>query len=291
MLWLLGLIATVGLLAGLRWAVHRSLAPQRVIETRTPVDVGLPFQEVSIPTENAKSLFGWYIPANRTGRAPVVVLLHGWGGNTETLLPLAGPLHGAGFALLFIDARCHGQSDEDSFASMPRFAEDLGYAIDWLKQREDVDQDAVAAIGHSVGAGAVLLSASWRNDLAAVVSIAAFTHPVAMMRRWFAVMGIPYRPIGWLMLRYVEWVIGHRFDDIAPINTIQRVCCPALLVHGAEDTTVPVSEAHAIHTNRSGEHVQLKVVAGSHDDFADLDRELPLLVEFMSRVVGGNQSK
>jgi dipeptidyl aminopeptidase/acylaminoacyl peptidase len=290
MLWLLGLIATVGLLAGLRWAVHRSLAPERVIETRTPADVGLPFQEVSLPTENGKSLFGWYIAATRTGRAPVVVLLHGWGGNAETLLPLAQPLHQAGFTLLFIDARCHGQSDEDSFASMPRFAEDIGHAIDWLKQREDIDQDAVAAIGHSVGAGAVLLSASWRNDLAAVVSIAAFTHPVAMMRRWFAAKGIPYRPIGWLMLRYVEWVIGHRFDDIAPVNTIRRVRCPTLLVHGAEDTTVPVSEAQAIYANRSGEQVQLKVVAGSHDDFADLDRELPLLVEFLSKISVGNQA-
>lgn len=291
MLWLLGLITTIGVLAGLRWAVHCSLAPDRVIETRSPADVGLPFQDVSIPTENGKSLFGWYIPANRTGRAPVVVLLHGWGGNAETLLPLTGPLHQAGFALLCIDARCHGQSDEDSFASMPRFAEDLGHAIDWLKQREDIDQGAIAAIGHSVGAGAVLLSASWRNDLAAVVSIAAFTHPVEMMRRWFAAKGIPYRPIGWLMLSYVEWVIGHRFDDIAPINTIRQVTCPTLLVHGAEDTTVPVSEAQAIHANRSGEHVQLKVVAGSHDDFADLDRELPLLVEFLSKIAEGNQAK
>lgn len=289
--WLLGLIATIGVLAGLRWAVHRSLAPERVIETRSPADVGLQFQEVTLPTENGKSLFGWYIAANRTGSAPVVVAIHGWGGNAETLLPLAGPLHQAGFALLFIDARCHGQSDEDSFASMPRFAEDLGHAIDWLKQREDTDQDAIAAIGHSVGAGAVLLSASWRNDLAAVVSIAAFTHPVAMMRRWFAAKGIPYRPVGWLMLRYVEWVIGHRFDDIAPVNTIRRVTCPTLLVHGAEDTTVPVSEAQAIHANRSGDHVQLKVVAGSHDDFADLDRELPLLVEFLSKIAGGNQAK
>ena len=283
---LLGLITTIALVAGLRWAIHRSLAPERMIESRTPVDEGLQHHDVRVPTGNGKSLFGWFIPAPRkklAASAPAVALLHGWGGNAETLLPLARPLHDAGFALLFIDARCHGQSDEDSFASMPRFAEDLGHAIAWLRQRDDIDGAAIAAIGHSVGAGAVLLHAAWRDDLAAVVSIAAFTHPVAMMRRWFAAKGVPYRPIGWLMLRYIEWVIGHRFDEIAPVNTIRKVKCPALLVHGEDDTTVPVSEAHAIHAQRSGNHVQLKLVAGSHDDFADLDRDLPVLVDFLRR--------
>lgn len=294
MTWIVGVVVFLGVIALLRWAIHRSLAPERVVETQTPGDVGMQHQDVRIPSENGKSLFGWLIPAKRQGRAPAVVLLHGWGGNAETLLPLARPLHEAGFAVLFIDARCHGQSDEDTFSSMPRFAEDLGHAIDWLKQRDDIAQQAIATIGHSVGAAASLLAASRRNDIAAEVSIAAFTHPVAMMRRWFAAKDIPYRPVGWLMMRYVEWVIGHRFDDIAPINTIQRVHCPILLIHGAEDTTVPVSEAHAIHANRSGNHIQLKVVAGSHDDYADLDKELPLLVEFLLGVVkntNGTSSK
>ncbi len=284
MFWLLILIAAIGLLAGLRWAIHRSLAPERVIETRTPADVGLQFEDVTILTENGKSVFGWFIPATRSGSGPAVVAIHGWGGNAENLLSLVRPLHEAGFMLLLIDARCHGLSDEDSFASMPRFAEDLGHAIDWLKCQEGIDPQAVITIGHSVGAGAALLSASGRDDIAAVVSIAAFSHPVAMMRRWFVSKRIPYVPVGWLMLRYIEWVIGYRFDDIAPVNTIQRVHCPVLLVHGAEDTTVPVSEAHAIHGARLGEHVQLKVVAGSHDEYADIDRELPILVDFLSKI-------
>lgn len=284
MFWLLILIAAIGLLAGLRWAIHRSLAPERVIETRTPADVGLQFEDVTILTENGKSVFGWFIPATRSGSGPAVVAIHGWGGNAENLLSLVRPLHEAGFMLLLIDARCHGLSDENSFASMPRFAEDLGHAIDWLKCQEGIDPQAVITIGHSVGAGAALLSASGRDDIAAVVSIAAFSHPVAMMRRWFVSKRIPYLPVGWLMLRYIEWVIGYRFDDIAPVNTIQRVHCPVLLVHGAEDTTVPVSEAHAIHDARLGEHVQLKIVAGSHDEYADIDRELPTLVDFLSKV-------
>jgi len=285
MTWLIGGAVSVILLAVLRWAIHRSLAPERVVETRSPAAVGLHFQDVCMPTENGKSLCGWLVPAHRPGRVPAVVLLHGWGGNAETMLPLAPPLHEAGFAVLLIDARCHGKSDADSFSSMPRFAEDLGHAIDWLKRRDDIAPQFIAAVGHSVGAAAALLAASRRDDIAAVVSIAAFTHPRAMMRHWFAGKGIPYMPVGWLLLRYVEWTIGHRFDDIAPIHTIKRLRCPTLLVHGAEDTTVPVSAAHAIHAARSGDHVRLQVVAGSHDDYTDLDREMPALVDFLAGVV------
>lgn len=266
----------------LRRLVHRSLAPERLVEANTPAGLGLAYREVAIPTENGKTLFGWFVPRAQPGVGPAAVILHGWGGNAETLLPLARPLHEAGYAVLLFDARCHGRSDEDSFASMPRFAEDLGHAIDWAQHRDDIDPQAIAAIGHSVGAAAALLCASKRSDIAAVASIAAFQHPVAMMRRWFAAKGIPYRPIGWLLLRYVERVIGHRFDDIAPINTIRRVNCPTLLLHGADDATVPVSEARAIHAARTGEHVRLKIVAGSHDDYADLEKEVAALVEFLA---------
>jgi uncharacterized protein len=286
MIWFCSLLGALVLLAALRWAVHRSLAPERVVAGGTPAELGLRHEEVRITTENGKSLSGWLIPAEQNDRTAAVVILHGWGGNAGSMLPLAPHLHRTGFTILLVDARCHGRSDEDSFASMPRFAEDLGHAIDWLKARSDVDPQAISVVGHSVGAGAALLAAAERHDIATVVSIAAFTHPAAMMKRWLESKGIPFRPLGWLLLSYVEWVIGRRFDDIAPVNTIRRVRCPTLLVHGGGDQTVPVAEAHAIHAARTGEHVQLKVVAGSHDDYADLDRELPALAEFLRRHAG-----
>lgn len=224
------------------------------------------------------------MPAAGEGATPVVAILHGWGGNAEMMLPLARPLHEAGFAVLLFDARCHGRSDEDTFASLPRFAEDLDRAMDWLRCQPAVDPRGISLVGHSVGAGAALLVASRRNDVAAVVSLAAFSHPMTMMRRLLAAKHIPYVPLGWAVLRYVQHVIGHRFDAIAPVTTIRKVRCPTLLMHGAEDATVPVAEARAIHDARSGDHVKLKIVAGSHDDFgdtSDVANEVAELVAFL----------
>ena len=274
-----GLLALAGLLGGANVAIRRGLAAPRVVEAASPQ--GLPWREARLPTVNGKHLFGWFIPAGE--RAPALVVMHGWGGNAEMMLPLAAPLHERGYALLLVDARCHGQSDDDTFASLPRFAEDVEAALAWLAGQPEVDAARLGVIGHSVGAGAALLAASRRRDLRAVVSLAAFAHPAGMMRRWLASKRIPHWPFGAYILAYVQRVIGFRFDDIAPCHTIARVTCPVLLVHGLEDDTVPVDEARQIHAARSSDAVELLLVPGSHDDYGDVTRHLAQLGDFLDR--------
>lgn len=257
--------------------IRVSLAAPRVSENSVPD--GLPWREVSIPCVRGKKLFGWFIPTSEG--APALAIMHGWGGNAEMMLPLAKPLHAAGYALLLFDARSHGRSDGDSFASLPRFAEDLEHAVDWLQQQPDVDARRVGAIGHSVGAGAALLLASRRNDLAAVVSLAAFAHPAPIMRRWLKQKRIPYWPLGAYVLFYIQRVIGVRFDVIAPSHTIGLTHCPVLLAHGTEDETVPVSEAQVIYANRRDGRVRLLLMPGSHDEFGELERHIGTVIGFL----------
>lgn len=285
-LYLLLITAGCGLLfvsfnALIRW----SLRAPRVTENSTPGAMGLPFSEVEILTANGKRLFAWFIPAPGAECAPALAVLHGWGGNAGTMLPLAAPLHHAGFTLLFFDARSHGQSDVDTFSSLPRFAEDLDHVLNWLKLQPGVDSKRIGVIGHSVGAAAALLAASRRDDLAAVVSIAAFMHPSSVMRRLLASWHVPYVPVGWYILHYVQFVIGYRFDDIAPINTVGRSGCPVLLVHGSEDAMVPVAEAHALYARHRSERDRLLLVKGSHDSYEDLECQIGDLIGFLDEIM------
>lgn len=279
-LWSLPLLAAAW--GGANLAIRRGLAPERLIEQATPE--GLPWREVMVSVANGKQLFGWFIPAGE--RAPALVVMHGWGGNAEVMLPLAAPLHAAGFTLLLLDARCHGRSADDSFTSLPRFAEDIEAGLDWLAGQPEVDAGRLGIIGHSVGAGAALLVAARRPDLGAVVSLAAFADPALMMRRWLASKNIPHWPVGAYILAYVQRVIGYRFDDIAPCRTIARVSCPVLLVHGQDDATVPADEARQIHAAAVGDTVELFVVPGSHDDYGDIGRQIGRLTEFLQRTLG-----
>ena len=267
--------------------IRASLAAPRVRESGVPD--GLHWREVAIPTAGGKMLFGWFIPADEA--APALAIVHGWGGNAEMMLPLAQPLNAAGYALLLFDARSHGRSDGDSFSSLPRFAEDLDHAVDWLQQQADVDAGRVGVVGHSVGAGAALLLASRRNDLAAVVSLAAFAHPASIMRRWLALKRIPYWPLGAYILCYIQRVIGVRFNDIAPRHTIREARCPVLLAHGTEDEMVPPSEAREIYGNRRNEQVSLLLIPGSHDRYGEMERHLGTMIGFLDAHTAASASR
>ncbi|HFD80617.1 MAG TPA: alpha/beta fold hydrolase [Gammaproteobacteria bacterium] len=248
-------------------AVHTGFRAPRRRERTTPARLGLNYEALSIETRGGKRLHAWWLPAQKPSRRSIL-LLHGWGGNSEFMLPLAVPLHRAGFNALLLDARNHGRSDSAGYSSMPRFAEDAGAAIDWLRSQRPDQAGGIALLGHSVGAAAVLLEASRRNDIDAVISIAAFAHPEWMMRRYLARLHLPR----WLLavvLRYVEWVIGHRYDDIAPLNTVCRIRCPLLLVHGTADHTVPVSDALAIRDHCRHERLQLYLVEGADHESVD----------------------
>lgn len=258
-------------------AIRGSLRAPRVPRAAQPD--GLPWRAVEMPTRNGKQLHAWYIPAGPR----VLVVMHGWGGNAANFLPVARHLQEAGYSLLLLDARCHGESDDDDFASLPRFAEDIEAGIAWLVGVAGVERDALALVGHSVGGGAALLVASRRPEIRAVISLSAFAHPAGMMRRWLDSKRIPYWPLGAYVLAYVQKVIGYRFDDIAPIHTIARVGCPVLLVHGQDDAMVPLAEARAIRLAATHAGVELIELAGNHEDFGDVDGHMPKLLGFLER--------
>lgn len=278
-------LGAVGALLGLRHLLHRGLAPEATVAGSHPTDHGLMAQAVRIPGARGLNLFAWFVPAPGPGLHPAIVLLHGWGGNASTLLPAAQALHRAGYAVLLLESRNHGRSDRDDYSSLPRFAEDLDSALDWLSSHKDVNAGCLMALGHSVGGAAVLLSASRRHDLRAVVSVSAFAHPEQVMRRWLMARHVPYWPLGWLVNRYVEWVISARFDDIAPINTLAHANCPVLLLHGKQDVMVPVADARELWQSRGKASVLLIECNGTHAGFDNLDQVTRSILAFLAPTI------
>jgi uncharacterized protein len=270
-------------------AIVRGLRAPRLRHAPGPPEDGVApglAWSVRILGARGRHLFGWWVmPPGITGQpAPVVLVMHGWGANAALMWPVVAPLHAAGFGVLLIDARCHGNSDDETFSSMPRFAEDIAAGLAWLRLQPGIAPTRMAVLGHSVGAAAALLHAAGHDDVRAVVSLAAFAHPREVMRRFMAEKRVPFPVLGWYVLRHVEQVIGASFDAIAPLNTLPRVRCPVLLVHGRADTTVSFSDAERL--SRVSSRARLLPVASDHDLRVALRVHAPELVAFLQSALG-----
>ncbi len=286
------LAAAVAVVWGLRLLAHaailRGLRAPRVPHTQALTDHGIAanaVQAVRMAGPRGKQLSGWLVSPSGAQQhpphpVPAVLVMHGWGANASMMGAVAAPLHAAGFAVLLLDARCHGNSGDEPFTSMPRFAQDIAAGLAWLRTQPGIAADQLALLGHSVGAGACLLHASQHHDVCAVVSLSAFAHPTEVMRRLLADNRVPYPVIGWYVLRHVQHVIGTTFNAIAPVHTIARVRCPVLLVHGNHDATVPVSDAQRLLAAASGP-AQLLLIDGDHDLREAIDAHAPALVDFL----------
>jgi uncharacterized protein len=255
--------------AVLHHALLRALRPHRLPHHPPVVDLprgGGHLQPLTLTGHRGQRIAAWAVlppAASPQHPVPAVLALHGWGANASTLWPLVEPLIEGGMAVLLLDASCHGASGDEAFSSLPRFAEDLASVRAELRRLPAIDPTRVALVGHSVGAGAVLLHAARAGGVAGVVSLSAFAHPQEVMHRWMTAMRLPRRWLGPTILTHVQSVIGERFDCIAPLASVPALDCPLLLVHGRHDTTVPADDARRLQAARPG--AELLLVDGDHD--------------------------
>lgn len=258
--------------------LHWIYRAPRVTETGTPAAYNLAYTEHNITSINNKRLFAWYLSPQKT--KATLIIVHGWGGNAEMMLPLAQPFYNAGFDILLYDARNHGKSAGDSFSSLPRFAEDLDAAIEWLKLTKP--EHKLIVLGHSIGAAAAILSASKRSDIDIIIGLSGFAHPNLVMNRQLDRRWLP-RPLRVMIMNYIQWVIGFRFEEIAPMNRIVDVSCPVLLAHGTEDRVVPISDMKLIEANAT-DNRPIKVIAiegAEHDSVDCFHDHAEMLISFI----------
>lgn len=200
------------------------------------------------------------------GAIGTAIVLHGWGGSALDMLPVGELLREELLDAVLLDARAHGRSDDVTLTSMPAFADDLSAAISWWRTASGLAGGRLVLVGHSVGAGACLLVARDEPAVDAVVMLASMADPRRVMQRLLVGAGLP-SGLTALPLRLVEHLVGRRFTSFAPLEVIQALDLPLVIVHGQEDATVPVEDARQL--ARAAPHAELVVVPGAgHSDTA-----------------------
>jgi pimeloyl-ACP methyl ester carboxylesterase len=134
-----------------------------------------------LQTKDEVKLYGTCYPAVGDTPAPAVLLVHGRGQDRREWTPFAETLRQAGYAVLSIDLRGHGQSRRKANGGrIPGYrgmdserwneaVEDLRAAYNHLITWPEVDEESVALVGSDIGANLALNFAGGETGVKALV--------------------------------------------------------------------------------------------------------------------------
>jgi hypothetical protein len=213
--------------------------------------IGAEIQDVSITTPDNVVLSAWIVqPRQSNGEA--VLLLHGLADNRIGMTGYARLLLTHGFAVLLPDARAHGRSGGAlaTYGLLER--NDIRQWFDWLVARDH--PRCIFGFGESMGAAQLLQSLNTGTHFCAVAVESPFSNfrEIAYDR-----MGQPFHLGPWLgrtLLRPLvevaflraRWEFKLNMEQISPEETLRASHIPILLIHGQDDSNIPVRHSRRI---------------------------------------------
>lgn len=256
-----------------------------------PPDGAYRASDVSIRASQGHTLAGTLTMPLHGKLVPAAVLITGLSpsernGGVPPWMPLrdlADALTRAGVAVLRVDDRGIGKSTGDHAPSTTYDeAEDVQAEVAWLRAQARIDPKRIALVGYSEGSLIDLMVASKDPSIAAIVSLDGSGVPGAQLAREQteeAVLHDPSIPAA-DREKEVEKELAEPltprervFLTIDPLMYASHVRCPALILHGGSDITVPVRSAekiaNAIRSNGNSD-VTVRIIPGvSHSLLPD----------------------
>ena len=243
MLVLLVILSLVYLGAG--WLVVLWMTgPKRKLPWATPASFGVGYEEVEIPSSDGVRLSGWWVPAEDSSRA--ALLVPGWGGFKfdEHLLQTIPVYHGAGYGVLLLDLRAQGESGGTRRTLGYREVRDVQGALAWLR-RQGYALDRIVLHGWSMG-GATALRAAPGRGVAAVVEEAGYADLPLLLKsnlsefvRFGALLEPAILLAGKLFPDFDPWSVVPKKEAA----TLSDEGVPLFIIHSTDDAVVPYEQA------------------------------------------------
>ena len=209
----------------------------------TPLDRGLPFEDLYFTSEDGTKLNAWFVK----GRSQLTWLwFHGNGGTiADRLDELVLFHHQLGVNILILDYRGYGRSSgRPTEAGVYR---DARAALHTLRSRDDVDDSQIVYFGQSLG-GAVAVELATQHPPLGLILESTFTSGRDMAR-----LVLPYLP--------AHLFVWSKFNSLARIKKVES---PVLVIHGTQDELVPVGQGWKLYDTSPAPKHWLELVGAGH---------------------------
>jgi fermentation-respiration switch protein FrsA (DUF1100 family) len=196
----------------------------------SPAAYGLDHESVFSEADDGVRLHGWFFPANGKAKG-TAVHFHGNAGNISGHFEYVSWLPDAGWNVFCFDYRGYGQSEGKT--TRAGTVSDGHAAINYVKERTDVEADRIVIFGQSLGGAVGIVVGADRNDVRGVATEGAFGSYQEMARHVCR-----HQPMTW----GIAGIISDHFisADYDAIDFIARISPrPVYLVHGTADDIVP----------------------------------------------------
>jgi FrsA-like alpha/beta hydrolase family protein len=214
---------------------------------------------VEVPFEGG-SLPGYFVHAQnaRSKRTPCVVFFDGLDVTKEIQFTRGVPdLIKRGISVLIMDGPGTGEAIRFRGHYLRHDYEAAGSAcIDYLEKREDVDPKKIGVVAISLGGYYAPRCASMEPRFAACIAWGAIWDYYATWKKridskFKTSLSVPGHHIMWILgVNTLEDALK-KLEPFRLDGVVQKMRCPFLIVHGAEDEQVPLADAQALY-NASG---------------------------------------
>lgn len=150
--------------------------PEQPIDTKTEEKREAPKsrQDVGFSVDGDIIRAWLYLPENEPEKVPCIIMSQGFGGTKDGVVldPYAQRFNEAGFAALTYDFRHFGESDGEprQLFDIVKQHDDLRAAINYARERDDIDPEKIFLWGTSASGGYGLVIAAEDHDIAGVIA-------------------------------------------------------------------------------------------------------------------------
>lgn len=213
--------------------------------TQTPADFGMPYEEVTVTTEDGLTLAGWYIPSENNA---AILAMHGYKNDREDPLREAMILHQHGYGVLIGSLRTHDVNPGKLITFGLQEMRDFEVWYQFLLTREDVDPQKIGIYGKSMGGALSIKYATQNPEIKAVIADSAFARMQDTVEKAIvSLLGENFRLMTPLIVFWAERIAGIRATEINATEWISRLCGrPVMLFQGGEDELIPVNSGRRL---------------------------------------------
>lgn len=250
-----------------RYIILYIFTPKRKEEKKFPNST---YENIEMELGNG-TIRGWLMKSERARGC--FLLVHGWGSNKSDMVRYADPLVANGYDVILVDVLGHGQSKStQKQVSIESFVQSITATIDYVRERRDVNRNAIFVLGHSMGGIAASIVNATDGRIQALITDSMPTSLKSISKSMAEKVTLPYIPFGWL---FVSWFLvrGGVFFKARREWNLEKILknqqSPAVAIHSIQDKKVPISNVDVLLTDSNFKQVIKVATKGHHNCVKD----------------------